>query len=564
MAREPKIEPDPDGDIELSSSQAGSVLPETKEENSAISAAKHPREGWSAWRWPCIQVLFCLTGLLLGYDVSNTANIQAPIYEAFGQVHLLSWVAVGYTAMNVTVIPLVRKIAFLGNLRWQVVGYCCLFFIGSVVSGAAPNLNAVIIGRALQGIGAAGLYQLALTINIMIATPAELPRVQGLVAVAWATGLILGPFIGGAFAENHNATWRWAMYINLPVLAIIMFASTIAVPNLHVPNSTSVIKGLLAVDWVGVVLHMSGFILFCSALIFSGSTWAWSSSSAIVAWVFVGVIYVVYILQQKFCLFTNREHRNISADLLKNRTVLLVCLATYGVGSSYGVTLYYTPLYFAFTKGYDPVDAAVRLLPFIFTFIFFAIVSAGAMPVIGIYAPFYVAGGLLTTIGGALQAQITVSTAESRIMGVTTLIGAGLGCMWQTGIVVIVQHVPSIRRVDATALFILFQLAGISITLAMAGCIFQNIGFSRVQESLQGLGFSDRDIREALAGLDSKIWVEADPQVIKVTVGHVADVIAKNHYLIVAAGVISFLSGCLMKWEKLDFGRKSSNKASNP
>ncbi|KAF9874574.1 major facilitator superfamily transporter [Colletotrichum karsti] len=492
---------------------------------------------------------------LKGYDVSNTANIQPPIYEAFGQVHLLSWVAIAYTAMNVAMVPLARRLAVLGNLRYQVVVYCLVFVVGSAVSGAAPNINSVIIGRAIQGIGGAGLYQLAIIINTMVTTSTELARTQGLTAVSWAIGLMLGPVIGGAFAENQKATWRWAMYINLPVLAVIIVCNFLALPNMHAPNAVPMMQGLRAIDWAGVVLHVGGFILLCSALIFSGSTWEWSSHSTIIAWVFVGVIYIVYILQQKFCLLTSKERRNIPADILKNRTVILICVATSAVGGCYGIALYYTPLFFAFTKGFDPVDAAVRLLPFIFTFIFFTIITAGIVPVIGRYAPFYVAGGALTIIGGALQAQITATTSESRVMGVSSLIGAGVGCMWQTGVAILMQSVPANRRLDATAMFIMFQLAGVSITLAMAGCIFQNVGFSKLKESLGGSGFSDHDIREALAGLDSKVWSDTDPRVTQVAVGHVADVIANNQYLIVACGIVAFLSGCFMKWEKLDFGR---------
>ncbi|KAJ0333184.1 hypothetical protein COL922a_010901 [Colletotrichum nupharicola] len=441
--------------------------------------------------------------------------------------------------MNVATVPLARKIVVLGNLRYQVLGYSLIFFVGSTVSGAAPNINTVIIGRTIQGIGGAGLYQLSIIINMTLTRPTELPRTQGLLAVSWAIGLTLGPVIGGAFAENHKATWRWAMYINLPMLAIIMVCNLLAPPNMHAPGALPVIEGLRVVDWTGVVLHVASFILLCSALIFSGSKWEWSSHSAIVAWVFVGVIYLAYTLQQKFCFLTDKTHRNISADLLKNRAVILVCLATYAVGGSYGIALYYTPL----------------LLPFIFTFIFFTIVTAGMIPVVGRYAPFYVVGGALTIIGGALQAQITATTSESRVMGVSSLIGAGLGCMWQTGVSVMAQSVPAHRRLDATALFIMFQLAGVSVTLALAGCIFQNIGFDKLKGSLDGLGFSDHDIREALAGLDSKIWSDADPRVVGAAVSDVADVIANNQYLIVACGIVALVSGCLMSWEKLDFGK---------
>ncbi|KAF6835329.1 efflux pump antibiotic resistance [Colletotrichum plurivorum] len=556
METEPKRRPDSgNDDTERDSTNVGSEQPVPKDEESVTTQHKHPREGWPGWRWPCIQAAFCLIGLLLGYDVSNTANIQAPIYEAFGQIHLLSWVATAYTAMNVAMVPLVRKLVVVGNIRYQVIAYCLVFFIGGVVSGSATNINAVIVGRALQGVGGAGLYQLGIVINVLCATSAELPRTQGLMAVSWAVGLTLGPVVGGAFAENPNATWRWAMYINLPMLAVIMLTNGIAVPSMHHPDSVPVLQGLRVIDWTGVVLHIGGFILLCSALIFSGSTWEWSSHSAIVAWVFVGVIYLAYVLQQKFCLLTNKEHRNVPADLLKKRVVALICAATAAAGSCYGVALYYTPLFFAFTRGLDPVEAAVRLLPFIFTFIFFTVVVAGLIPVVGRYAPFYVAGGALAIIGGAVQAQITASTSESRVMGVSSLVGAGIGCMWQTGVAVITQSVPANRRLDVTALFIMFQLAGVSVTLSLAGCVFQNVGFNRLHGALGGLGYSDHDVREALAGLDSRIFTDANPQVVGLVVREVAEVIANTHYIIVASGAVAFLSGCLMSWEKLDFGR---------
>ncbi|KAK1988392.1 major facilitator superfamily transporter [Colletotrichum cereale] len=547
-------------DVEHGSTVAGSIVPETKETSTNLGQKGHPREDWASWRWPSVQAAFILGGMILGYDVSNIANIQPPIYEAFGNVHLLPWVATGYTATQVCLVPLVRKLAFLGNVKLQMVVYTAIFIIGAAVSGSATSMNSVIVGRAVAGIGGAGIYQLCILVNVLLSTLAEVPRLQGSMAVSWAVGLTLGPVIGGAFAENQNATWRWAMYLNLPILAIIAVLIFVALPPIHIAPNMSVVGGLLAVDWTGVLLHMTGFILLCSSLIFSGSTWDWSSHSAIVAWVFVGVIYAVYFLQQYFCLFTNKENRNIPGDLLKNRTISLICLGTFAAGSCYGIALYYTPLFFAFTKGLEPVRAAVRLLPFIFTFIVFTIVMAGLIPVIGRYAPFYAIGGALAMIGGGLQTQLTAQSSEGRIMGVSTLIGAGTGCMWQTGVAILTQSVPANRRLDATALFIMVQLGGISITIALAGCIFHNIGYSRLHTSLSGLGYSDHDIREALAGQDSKIWAAADQGVVALAVKDVASVMADIQFIIVAAGALAFLSGCFMKWEKLDFGRTKVSK----
>ncbi|KDN70529.1 putative major facilitator superfamily transporter [Colletotrichum sublineola] len=546
-------------DVEGGSIAAGTVLPETKETSTA-EQKRHPREDWASWRWPSVQMAFILGGLILGYDVSNIANIQPPIYEAFGNIHLLPWVATGYTATQLCLVPLVRKLVLFGNLKIQLIGYTMIFMIGAAVSGSATSMNSVIVGRTVAGIGGAGVYQLVLLVNVLLSTPTELPRLQGLMAVSWALGLTLGPVIGGAFAENPNATWRWAMYLDLPILAIIATLIFVAMPPIHVAPTISVVAGLIAVDWTGVVLHTTGFILLCSALIFSGFTWDWSSHSAIVAWVFVGVIYASYFLQQYFCIFTNKENRNIPADLLKNRTISLICLGTFAAGSCYGIALYYTPLFFAFTKGSEPVQAAVRLLPFIFTFIVFTIVMAGLIPVVGRYAPFYVVGGALAMIGGGLQSQLTAQSSEGRIMGVSTLIGAGTGCMWQTGVAILTQSVPANRRLDATALFIMVQLGGISITISLAGCIFHNVGYNRLNASLSGLGYGEHDIQEALAGQDSKIWAAADRRVAALAVSDVASVIANIQFIIVAAGALAFLSGCFMKWEKLDFGRTKTAK----
>ncbi|KAI6512848.1 hypothetical protein MCOR05_012055 [Pyricularia oryzae] len=97
--------------------------------------------------------------MLLGYDVSNVANIQAFVYHAFGHVELLTWVAIGYTALNVCMMPLCRRLSAFGNLKMQFYIYTLIFAAGAAIAGAAPDINCVIIGRAITGIGGAGLYQ---------------------------------------------------------------------------------------------------------------------------------------------------------------------------------------------------------------------------------------------------------------------------------------------------------------------------------------------------------------------------------------------------------------------
>lgn len=159
--------------------------------------------------------------------MSNVANIQASIYQAFGQMELLPWVSLGYSICNIALIPLGRQLFKFGDFK--VLNLVSMLFIlaGSILSGAAPSIECVIAGRAVMAIGTSIIYQgysltslpnwwsLAnndcsiLSFNIIFAHTHELGLVQGIIGACFVIGLLLGPVIGGAFAANEHTTWRW-------------------------------------------------------------------------------------------------------------------------------------------------------------------------------------------------------------------------------------------------------------------------------------------------------------------------------------------------------------------
>ena len=170
--------------------------------------------------------------LVYGYDLSNIANIQAPIYETMGHTELLPWIAASYTLMCVAFALAIRRLTTIGDLKYHMMCYIGLILLGSAVSGAAFSLNMVIIGRCFIGLGASALYQLwgfpdelqlqlsrtkidllhhraQIYITRLAENPAEASRYQGVYAALWSIGLFLGPVVGGFFAESRHATWRW-------------------------------------------------------------------------------------------------------------------------------------------------------------------------------------------------------------------------------------------------------------------------------------------------------------------------------------------------------------------
>lgn len=98
-----------------------------------------------------------------------------------------------------------------------------LFEAGSALCGGAPNMNALIVGRAICGFGGSGMYGGVLTLLAVNTTEHERPMYIGLTGVTWGLGTVLGPIIGGAFADSA-ATWRWSFcmclcrWISYPVI----------------------------------------------------------------------------------------------------------------------------------------------------------------------------------------------------------------------------------------------------------------------------------------------------------------------------------------------------------
>lgn len=366
------------------------------------------------------------------------------------------------------------------------------------------------------------------------------------------------------------------MYINIPFIGLILTLAVISLPSLSADQSSTASTKLTRIDWIGAFSHFSFVILSSMVLIFSGSTWDWEFGGTIAVWVIAGVLFIFYTVQQLKPLFTTREHQIFPVALFfENRNFLLIFISTFAAGGSYGIALYYTPLFFAFTQGLSPISASVRLLPFIGSFILSTVVSAVLLPRLRIFPPFYILSGAMMLAGAGGLSTIEPNTPDGRILGLDTLVGISVGLIWQTGNAVmsrLVSDTPGLDksnpvevernearkaslRQDTAMMHLVSQLFGVSVALSCAGCVFQNLGYNKLHESISSLGnFSDKDIRDALAGVDSSIFHSGqDPRVIGLAIEGITTTIAKIEWIAFAGGTITLIAGLCMKWEKLDF-----------
>ncbi|KAH8880860.1 major facilitator superfamily transporter [Thozetella sp. PMI_491] len=512
----------------------------------------HPRDSLAPWKFKAMLPLISLLAMTYGYDVSNAANTQSSIYEAMGHVELLPWVGLAFTMGSCAATPLYNRLSYIFNLQYLTTVSLVIFVAGATMAAAGNNMATIIAGRVIAGIGQSGVYQLTLAYVSAFARPHESPRVIGMIGMSWGIGLILGPIIGGSFAQNPHATWRWSMYINLPVAAVLLVGNFLIYPPYTAPRSETVRDSLFAIDFVGFVLHVAQITLLILALTSSGTLWAWNSGSTIAIWVIWILVLVSYFAQQRFSLFTSPMNRIFPFHLLTHRPLGLVALATCASGSAYSITLYYLPLFFAFARGYGPIDTAVHLFPFICVFVVTALLAGGLLRVVRRYAAFYVLAGVLFLVGGMLISTIDAETSESRVMGYEAIMGFGLGLAWLQGVAISNAVLPAHERFHGVALVNMAQVASIPISLGIAGCIFQNQGFAELQDALRPFGLDETKVREALAGVASPLWTEGDPRVVDIAVAVITKEMAKLFYLVGASGALCLVAGVLMGWAKLD------------
>jgi MFS family permease len=331
-----------------------------------------------------------------------------------------------------------------------------LFELGSLICGVAPSSTALIVGRAIAGLGGAGVGSGAYTIIAFAAEPKQRPFVTGLVGSAYGIASVVGPLLGGAFSSK--VTWRWCkflilstlqmlftilffeslliviqgFYINLPiggVVAVILFFF------FHTPKSAKPAEGtlkekILQMDLPGTALAMGCIIAYILALQYGGQTKPWKSSTVI------GLIVGFVLLAITFGTweYFQGERAAIPRRLISNRNVWVPSFYGLFFAGSYFIVIYYLPIYFQSVDNVSPIQSGVRNLPLIIAVTFAVILSGGLVSKTGLATPFMVVGATLATIGAGLLYTLDIGTPTGKWIGYQILAGFGWGFSYQTPI----------------------------------------------------------------------------------------------------------------------------------
>jgi EmrB/QacA subfamily drug resistance transporter len=399
-----------------------------------------------------------LAMLLAALDQTIVATAMPTIGRELGELEHLPWIVTAYLLAATAVTPLYGKFSDTHGRRVTLLIGIGTFIVGSIACALAPNMVTLILARGLQGLGGGGLISLAQTIIADVVAPKERGRYQVYIASVFMASSLLGPVLGGLFAEHLH--WSVIFWINIPLglLALLMTNTTLKRLPRHDRRHR--------LDVLGAVLMIGATVTAMLALSWGGLRYPWSSVPVLGLFVVSAVLWVLFALRQRLA----REPL-IPLDVLRNPVVRTGTVsACFAMGVYIGLTIY-LPIYFEAVRRLSSSDSGLSLIPLMAGTVVGATLSGRAMARFRHYKRLPTAGLLVAMAGTGVLAAYAPQLPHFGIEIVLAAISLGLGTVLPVTTVSIQNAVVPYQLGTATGAMNFFRQLGGAIIVAIFGAI---------------------------------------------------------------------------------------------
>ncbi|KAK3291704.1 major facilitator superfamily domain-containing protein [Chaetomium fimeti] len=490
----------------------------------------------------------CLCIFLIALDQTIIAPALGAITAEFNSTKDIGWYGASYLLTTTAMQPIYGVVYRLFDVKLTYLGAVGLFELGSLVTAVAPTSTAFIVGRAVAGLGTAGIFSGSFVIVGYIMPLRRRPATFGLFGALWGISSVAGPLLGGVFADQ--ITWRWCFYINLPlggaaVAAVIVFLRGVSSGN--DPNRKSFFARILQLDLVGAVILVPSIILLLVALQWGGVVYPWSEGRVIALLVVAGVGAIAFVGVEIW----QEDKGLLPPRFFKNRNVFAAMMFALFFGASFYPMVYYLSLYFQAVQGDSAIQAGIKILPFLIAMVISSVGSGFLVTAIGYYNHIILFETALLTAGAALIATFWLGTPLSKWFPSQVLMGLGTGICFQAPIIAVQNVLPPHLIPQATACTQFFQALGGSVFLAVGQTVFQNGLIANMARDAKGI-----DPAEILNSGASQIHqlvgeTMGREDLVDVVLGAYVLGLRNSYYISVATAACAFLVSWALEWKRI-------------
>jgi multidrug resistance protein len=373
-----------------------------------------------------------------------------------------------YLLAQAVTVPVYGKLADVFGRKPVMLFGIGLFFVGSVLCGAAWNMPALIAFRAVQGIGAGAVQPMSMTIVGDLYSLEERAKVQGYIASVWGISSVVGPTLGGLLSEY--ASWRWIFFINIPLclLASAMIGTrfTERVERRH-PQ----------IDYRGAALLTAGLTLLVLGVLEGGQAWAWDSPQSVV------VLALGVVLLAVFARLGRRVAEPVvPLWLMRDRLIVTTSLVAAGVGAILIGLSSYVPTYVQDVLGTGPLVAGFALAALTLGWPLSAS-QAGRIYLRAGFRTTALLGATLVLAGCGLLLLLGETSSVVQVGLTCFVIGLGMGLTAAPTLIAAQSAVDWRQRGVVTGTNMFFRSMGSAVGVAVFGAIANGALGSRSEQT---------------------------------------------------------------------------------
>ncbi|KAH8913605.1 MFS general substrate transporter [Atractiella rhizophila] len=300
-----------------------------------------------------VMLALCLTIFLSALDFTSIGTALPKIAADLGGDNYV-WIGSAYALTSTSFLPWVAGLSHVFGRRPLLLVCVAFFGVGSVLCGAAQNMDMLIAARAIQGVGGGGIISCSNQVVADIIPLSRRGKYMGLLTAVWAFAAAIGPLLGGVFADTN---WRWLFYVNLPILAVaapavVMFLSV------KTPEGT-VLEKLKRIDFTANALFIASATSVIIAMTWAGIEYAWDSFRILVPLLLGLAGMVGYVFLELYVV----KNPAMPVKDLGNKTSIIGYLNSFLHGILALFIMYDIPVYFQAVRGDSAILAGVHFFP---------------------------------------------------------------------------------------------------------------------------------------------------------------------------------------------------------